>query len=448
MEKYGVVDKDGKKMNLTYDEYMRLKSDMPLYLATAQTTQDSFPQAENLDGTHNVAEKNKKSTPTDKKIAKKSSAGEAGNTGNTDAGDADAESGRQHSLRERKHQQINPIVSNGQVRAEYQDLLDKKEYTPERIADWDAAAVDWIKRHGGVLPSAELIAEGTAPEERHIATLVRRHLLESEIANTLPQEMREEIEYRNLASGTEWGREGIARRLAALTLDSIERVRALFRRLHDNMPDEERVKLRNDVLDRTGVDVFNLPDDIVNNKHLLDRVLRAELAHKSKWFDKAYEYWINAILSAPHTHAANIIGNTANAAYELGPKRFAEAAINAIARRKDGATFGEFREMWKAIDVKTAWRNALDAFDLETLSPEGKFRENAAVARKVLFYITGPEAVASNCIVESYARIQPENGAKIIGGSVGDKGRSDLRIMLLFRDFFYWNAGPCALYYS
>ena len=46
----------------------------------------------------------------------------------------------------------------------------------------------------------------------------------------------------------------------------------------------------------------------------------------------------------------------------------------------------------------------------------------SADARKVWFYITGPSAVASNCIVESYARIQPESGAKIIGGSVGDKG--------------------------
>ena len=540
-------------MNLTYDEYMRLKSDMPLYLATAQTTQDSFPQAENLDGVYNVAGKNKKSTPVDEKNAENaSSASESGrqfsvkdvytgsaadtdngsgadgtigtdmpqsetpqfkrwfrdskvvdangdpleayhgtrghftvfdasksgknldfgtmgagfyfttdrenaenyaknnstrngdpvvmrcflsiknpkeiswneisgdnkeeatkltekwrakgydgfvaqapngatwwvafrpeqvksaadNIGTFDPGNPDI----QYSLRERKHQQINPIVSNGKVRAEYQDLLDKKEYTPEHIPEWDRKAIEWITSRGGVRPAAELIAEGTAPEERHVATLVRRHLLESGIADSLPQKMREEIEYRNLSAGTDWSREGVARRLASLTLDSIDRVRALFRKLHENMPDEERTKLREDVLARTGIDVFDLPDDIVNNKHLLDRVLRAELAHKSRWYDKAYEYWINAILSAPHTHAANIIGNTSNALYELGPKRFAEAAINTIAHRKDAATFGEFREMWKALDFKTAWKNALDAFDLETLSPEGKFRDTAAVA--------------------------------------------------------------------
>jgi len=128
------------------------------------------------------------------------------------------------------------------------------------------------------------------------------------------------------------------------------------------------------------VDINNLPDDLVNDKSKLDKVLRAELANTSRWYDKAYEYWINAILSAPTTHSANIIGNTANALYELGPKRFAEAAVNALAKRRDAATFGEFREMWNALDFRSAWKKAKTAFDLETLTPGGKFRENAAVA--------------------------------------------------------------------
>ena len=346
-----------------------------------------FPVASEIQlvSPYTIIDLSQNTTPADEKSAKKMDEDGAWNTGNTEntaAGETDAETknGRQHSLRERKHQQINPIISNGQVRAEYQDLLDNKEYTAESIPEWEQKAIEWITRHGGVQPAAKLIAEGTAPIERHVATLVRRHLMEKAIYNSLPEEVRKEVYAQYANTGTDWSHEGHSRRLAALTLDSIEKVRAFFQNLHDNMPDEERVKLRNDVLDRTGVDVFDLPDDIVNNKHKLDEVLRAELAHKSKWYDKAYEYWINAILSAPHTHAANIIGNTANASYELGPKRFAEAAINAIARRKDGATFGEFRAMWKALDVKTAWRNALDAFDLETLSPEGKFRENSTVA--------------------------------------------------------------------
>ena len=54
-------------MNLTYEEYMRLKSDMPLYLATAQATQDSFPQAENLDGAENITSYEKKSSAEEEK---------------------------------------------------------------------------------------------------------------------------------------------------------------------------------------------------------------------------------------------------------------------------------------------------------------------------------------------------------------------------------------------
>ena len=122
------------------------------------------------------------STHADEIFAEKSSAGEAGNTGNTGnaaAGKTDAEPGvgRQYSLRERKHRQINPIVVNGQVRAEYQDLLDNKTYTPTTIPELDRQATDWIKHQGGVLPAARLIAEGTAPEDRSVATLIRRHLL-------------------------------------------------------------------------------------------------------------------------------------------------------------------------------------------------------------------------------------------------------------------------------
>ena len=290
--------------------------------------------------------------------------------------ESDKADGKSYSLR----RQVNPILEDGEIRREYQDLLNDRDYTPERIAEWDKTAIEWIERQGGIQNAAELIANSTEHNDRHVATLVRRHVMNSEVFRDLSPEVREEVEYQNLKEGTSWGREGAARRLAAMTLDSIERVRALFRRLHENMPDAEAQKLRNRVMDSTGVDVYNLPEDIVNDKAKLDEVLRAELASKSKWHDKAYEYWINAILSGPATHSVNVMGNTANGLYELGVKRFTEAALNTVFRRKDGATFGEFKEMWKAFDVKRAWGKALEAFNLETLTPAGKFRENQAVA--------------------------------------------------------------------
>ena len=44
-DRFGVVDKDGKKKNITWDEYQTEKRLMPLYLATAHGSQNPLPQA-------------------------------------------------------------------------------------------------------------------------------------------------------------------------------------------------------------------------------------------------------------------------------------------------------------------------------------------------------------------------------------------------------------------
>ena len=151
----------------------------------------------------------------------------------TDGADEDV----QYSLKQ--HRQVNPIVVDGQVRAEYADLLNDREYTPETIGQWQDRAIEWIERQGGVVQAAEQIANDTEHSERHVATLVRRMVRNSDQALSIPAEQREKIELKNIDDGTAWGREGAARRLAALTLSSMARVRALFRKLHENMPDAE-----------------------------------------------------------------------------------------------------------------------------------------------------------------------------------------------------------------
>ena len=132
----------------------------------------------------------------------------------------DKADGRSYSLR----RQVNPIIEDGEIRREYQDLLNDRDYTPERIAEWDKTAIEWIERQGGIQNAAELIANSTEHNDRHVATLVRRHVMNSEVFRELSPEVWEEVEYQNLKEGTSWGREGAARRLAAMTLDSIERV--------------------------------------------------------------------------------------------------------------------------------------------------------------------------------------------------------------------------------
>ncbi len=44
--------------------------------------------------------------------------------------------------------------------------------------------------------------------------------MESNVFRNLPKDTRDMLEVRNVFAGTEWGREGVARRLAAMTLDS------------------------------------------------------------------------------------------------------------------------------------------------------------------------------------------------------------------------------------
>lgn len=284
------------------------------------------------------------------------------------------------SLNRKPRQQVNPVLSNEDIRREYAEELGRNTYTPETVAEWDRKAVDWITRQGGVAGAVEAILHDTEHNDRHVASLVRRHVMNSDVFAKLDEDSRAKLETHHAFTGTEWGREGVARRLAALTLDSVAKVRALFDKLHADLPDKEKTELRNKVLDETGVDIFKLPKDIAENRRKLDAVLRSELAARSSRGDQLYEFWINSILSGPATHVRNVAGNTLNTAYELGPKRAVEAAINLAVRNPKGATFGEMREMWKHLDWKTAWERAVEAFDLEVLNPSGKYNDHAGVA--------------------------------------------------------------------
>lgn len=297
----------------------------------------------------------------------------------TDSGEKSS-GGAEYSLAKKPRQQVNPIISNEDIRREYAEELGRNTYTPETVAEWDRKAVDWITRQGGVAGAVEAILHDTEHNDRHVASLVRRHVMNSDVFAKLDEDSRAKLEPHHAFTGTEWGREGVARRLAALTLDSVAKVRALFDKLHADLPDKEKTELRNKVLDETGVDIFKLPKDIAENRRKLDAVLRSELAARSSRGDQLYEFWINSILSGPATHVRNVAGNTLNTAYELGPKRAVEAAINLAVRNPKGATFGEMREMWKHLDWKTAWERAVEAFDLEVLNPSGKYNDHAGVA--------------------------------------------------------------------
>lgn len=283
--------------------------------------------------------------------------------------------------RKRLHRQINPIVVDGNVRDEYADLLNRKGYTPTTLKELQDKALDWILKQGGIVPAAESIIANKAPANSAVAEIARRFILNSEVfANDVSYEDRVKLSTIEMDERSRAGLTLRSMRLDSLNLKDVASVQALLNKLHEDVPPADLRKLRQQIKNELGIDIYDLPKNIVDDKQQLDALLRMELAHKANWKDKLYEYWINSILSGPSTHAANLLGNTANAAYELGIKRFTEALINTVAGRKGGATFQEFKEMARAFN----WSNAVKAFkearDLEVIDPSGKFMENRNVA--------------------------------------------------------------------
>ena len=115
---------------------------------------------------------------------------------------------------------------------------------------------------------------------------------------------------------------------------------------------------------KLGVDLDNINYDNANE---VAEAVRAIQASKASPVDQLYEYWINSILSGPQTQIANIVGNTAHAAWDFSAQRLAEATINAVTPGKGGVTYGEVFASWKAFlpSLSRAWGNAVQAFNME-----------------------------------------------------------------------------------
>ena len=62
VEKYGLMNGDGKRVYMSYNKYLQQKADFPLYLATAEPNQIGNLQAELSDRNNNVTQKIKKSS--------------------------------------------------------------------------------------------------------------------------------------------------------------------------------------------------------------------------------------------------------------------------------------------------------------------------------------------------------------------------------------------------
>ena len=271
------------------------------------------------------------------------------------------------------HQQKNPIRENGNEKIRYQNQLDNRTYHTKSNEQLNKEAVERIANYGGIKNTIQMMMDGDLNFKSDVAQRVLQTVLNSDEFKALNNNEKEKIADVYIKSGTELGRALASRRLALLDMNDIHSMQAHVNALVAKLQKEKNLReIRNTIQKEFGIDIDNLPDSLVNNPHEFDRLLRRLASMKASKGDKLYEFWINSILSGPVTHTANILGNTANAVYELGVKRFTEAVINSVLHKKDSATFGEFREMTKAFNWKNAWEKAKTAFDLEVVTPDGK----------------------------------------------------------------------------
>lgn len=129
---------------------------------------------------------------------------------------------------------------------------------------------------------------------------------------------------------------------------------------------DERIRKTIEELQAEGIDLNDI-DALLRDKmkslQVLDRFRRSTAVP-----DMIYEYWRNAILSGPRTHAANIAGNAAFSAWHLAVERPVEALFSVITRNKKSAQLGEFKYMLQGLfpGLARGVRNAKDSWKLET----------------------------------------------------------------------------------
>jgi len=138
----------------------------------------------------------------------------------------------------------------------------------------------------------------------------------------------------------------------------------LLKLLRDSIADEN-VKLL-DHLTKLGFDLDNI-EEYANDPRSTFQILRIAQTFKASNGDKAYEWYINALLSGVSTQVANVVGTVPLSIWEYAVKRPLEAVVSLPIRKGERVTFGEIKHMWGAFwpHMKKAARIALMAHDTE-----------------------------------------------------------------------------------
>ena len=275
------------------------------------------------------------------------------------------------------HDQVNPVREKGEIRDRHQQKLETEPYKIRSKAELNRDAAQRIADNGGMKGVIDQILAKDVTFESDVAHRVGTLVLNSKEFKRLDAGSQAAIADAWIKAGMEAARALGARRLAALNLDDIESIQAHVNALVAKIARKKPLgDLKKTVKAKLGIDLFDLPPELAKDPRKLDGFLRELVSENASGWDKMYEFWINSILSGIGTHTANTIGNTANAVYELGMKRFAEASLNLLFRKDDAASFGEFPVVAKAIFNSGALADAITraklAWDREILTADGK----------------------------------------------------------------------------
>lgn len=145
-------------------------------------------------------------------------------------------------------------------------------------------------------------------------------------------------------------------------------LRQQLERIYERAADQAE-RIQRDVA-AAGFDPANITDELLDQPREAARLIRTVAAARATLGDKITEYWINSILSAPTTQAANIIGNAAFGAYEFLGRRLIEGGLNQLAGDRadtSAARLTEYTAIARALEpgLRLAARNFLEAYATE-----------------------------------------------------------------------------------
>jgi hypothetical protein len=297
-----------------------------------------------------------------------------------------------------------PDLANPAKTKPVRDLVDKVDEglnrqgipTPQTFAQWNLRAGQLLANHRDQI--REQLLAGQLPADDPAMVLATKRLIEEEGATALKSKdkgvlMAMARAIRNYrVTGTEIARAMCARRDSMMTPEERRRKaieEAMIYPGDDIMNELDKAKNEAqrqkvvakmwrtrqrmiEIIEAMGLDPFNIPEELWKDKYKVAELMRGLASSKATTSDKVYEYWINGILSAPTTHVANVIGNTANIGNEYLVQRVAEATLADVgrlfgAKNEQAPSLGEIKFMSRFAlhGLAVGGRNMVEAFRTE-----------------------------------------------------------------------------------